>query len=94
METRLPHQTAVLDLRGEGASSPSSRVLERIGVHVSIDTLRRRCARHSSGGSYASAKAQPARLPFPQRGEPAGTLTGSPLTMRSPELVPVSWTHG
>ena len=66
MEALLPHQTAVLELRAKGASfALIARLLERIGVHVSIDTLRRLCARPRSGGSDASAGAQPASLPLP-----------------------------
>jgi hypothetical protein len=65
MEALLPHQTAVLELRAKGASfALIARLLERIGVHVSIDTLRRLCARPSSRACDASAKAQPASLPL------------------------------
>ena len=74
MEALLPHQTAVRELRGKGASfALIARLLERIGVHVSTDTLRRLCARPPSDPCDALPGEQSTSLP-----EPAPTAPTAP----------------
>ena len=74
MEALLPHQTAVRELRGKGASfALIARLLERIGVHVSTDTLRRLCARPPSDPCDAPPREQSTSLP-----EPAPTAPTAP----------------
>lgn len=66
MEAVLPHQNAVRELRGKGASfALIARLLERIGVHVSTDTLRRLCARPPSDACDAPPVEQSTSLPEP-----------------------------
>ena len=74
MEALLPHQTAVRELRGKGASfALIARLLERIGVHVSTDTLRRLCARPPSDPCDAPPREQSTSLPEPAPTAPAFT---------------------
>jgi hypothetical protein len=66
MEAVLPHQNAVRELRGKGASfALIARLLVRIGVHVSTDTLRRLCARPPSDACDAPPVEQSTSLPEP-----------------------------
>jgi len=91
METLLPHRGAVLELRSKGASfSLIARLLERIGVQVSTDTLRRLCARPPSALCDAPSDATPTASP-PQPGTvnlsnrpPAPTT--SPSAPRGPRI--------
>ena len=74
MEALLPHQTAVRELRRKGASfALIARLLERIGVHVSTDTLRRLCARPPSDPCDAPPGEQSTSLPEPAPTAPALT---------------------
>jgi hypothetical protein len=46
MEMLLPHRDAVVELRAKGASlALIARLLENVGIHVSVDTIRRLCLR-------------------------------------------------
>jgi hypothetical protein len=86
MEALLPHRTAVLELRGKGASfALIGRLLERIGIPVSTDTLRRLCARSSSGACNATAGEQAASPPQPAPKLPT-TSALSPHAPRGPRI--------
>jgi hypothetical protein len=66
MGTLLPHRVAVRELRGKGASfTIIARLLERIGVHVSTDTIRRLCARPLSTADDTQAVAVPTTVQAP-----------------------------
>ena len=91
METLLPHRGAVVELRSKGASfSLIARLLERIGIHVSTDTLRRLCARPPSALCDAPADPTPTASVTPSSSinlsnrPPAPTI--SPSAPRGPRI--------
>jgi hypothetical protein len=86
MEALLPHRTAVLELRGKGASfALIARLLERIGILVSTDTLRRLCARSSWGACNRSPGEQTPSPPQPTPKVPAAPAI-SPNAPRGPRI--------
>lgn len=86
MEALLPHRTAVLELRGKGASfALIARLLERIGIPVSTDTLRRLCARSSWEACNRSPGEQTPSPPQPAPKVPTAPAM-SPHAPRGPRI--------
>ena len=80
MDTLQPHRVAVRELRGKGASFPIiARLLERIGVHVSTDTIRRLCERPLSTADDTQAAAVSTTVPAPAKISPRGPRIADPF---------------
>ncbi|MCX8511500.1 MAG: hypothetical protein ORN83_07045 [Chthoniobacteraceae bacterium] len=87
MAMLLPHRDAVLELRAKGASlALIARLLENIGVHVSIDTIRRLCLREPEHSPQITA---PATRELPKQVDLPATLRRDipqPTLLRGPRI--------
>jgi len=87
MEMLLPHRDAVLELRAKGASlALIARLLEGVGIHVSVDTIRRLCLREPEHSPHITS-APKVELQKPvDRAATAGRDVPQPTLLRGPRI--------
>jgi hypothetical protein len=87
MEMLLPHRDAVVELRAKGASlALIARLLEGVGIHVSVDTIRRLCLLEPEHSRQITAS-PPRELPKPV--DIPATLSRDipqPILLRGPRI--------